>query len=98
MGEGRLDRLEGLELNRLDLVLLLGRAGELEDTIEVGGGEHLLEGAPGRVIASSTQGDGRVVTDVAVVVALEPLTERLGGVIGFEEAQRVDGNLPELGL
>ncbi len=49
-------------------------------------------------VATTAQGDGRVIADVAVYDVLEPVAEHAGRGIAAEEAEGVDGGLAEFGF
>ena len=105
VADGVAEGLEGFELDGLDAVLaggrgvlLLGVGIDLDDLVEVGGGEHLAEGGLGGRVAAPAEGDGGVVADEAVLVRADALAEDPVGLGAAEEAQGVDGHLADLGF
>ena len=68
---------ERLELDRLDLVLLLGVAGQIDHLVEVGGREHFAECGHGGRVAAAGERHGGVVADESVFVRLDPLAQEL---------------------
>ena len=97
--QGGLDRLQGLQLDGLDLVLLLGLAREVDDPVERGRWRASPSGCPvAASVAAPAQGHGGVVPDVAILIFLEPRAEGLDGLVAPEESQCIDGDLAELGI